>query len=137
MATTTVLSNPAVVINSVSYTDQATAAQLTITKESLESTSFADSARTYTAGLQNLELSVTLMLAYGASEVEELLEALVGTQLSVDIYGTNSETASATNPKYAITNTYLESFSPVAGSLGELQQIDIVFTGGSYTRSTS
>lgn len=137
MATTTVLSQPALLINSVDYSDQCTSASVTINFESLEATSFADGARKYTAGLGNHEVSCTLMLAYGASEVEENLAALVGTTTTVEVYATSSTTAAADNPEYTFTGTYLESITPINGSLGELQTIDLTFTGGTYVRATS
>ena len=59
MATTTVLSQPALLINSVDYSDQATSAVVTINFEQLEATSFADGARKYTAGLGNHEVTCT------------------------------------------------------------------------------
>lgn len=137
MATTTVLSQPALLINSVDYSDQCTSAVLTITKESLEATSFADSARTYTAGLTNVELTCTLMLAYGTSEVEENLAALVGTTTTVEVYATSSTTPGVDNPEYTLTGTYLAAITPINGSLGDLQTIDLTFTGGTYARATS
>ena len=137
MATTTVLSNPALLIDSVDYSDQCSSAQLSITKESLEKTSFADGARSYTAGLSNVEVTCTLMLAYGTSEVEENLEGILGTNVDVVIYATSSTTASATNPEYTITGAYLESITPINGTLGELQTIDLTFTGGTYTRAVA
>jgi hypothetical protein len=137
MATTTVLSNPALLISAVDYSDQCSAASITLTKESLEKTTFADTARTYTAGLTSVEVSCTLMLAYGTSEVEENLETILGSNVDVELYATSSTTASATNPKYTVTGAYLASFQPINGSLGEIQQIDLVFTGGSYSRSVS
>jgi hypothetical protein len=137
MATTTVLSNPALLIDSVDYSDQCSSAQLSITKESLEKTSFADGARSYTAGLTNVEVTCTLMLAYGTSEVEENLEGILGTNVDVVIYATSSTTASATNPEYTITGAYLESITPINGTLGELQTIDLTFTGGTYTRAVA
>ena len=137
MATTTVLSNPALLIDAIDYSDQCSAASITLTKESLEKTTFADTARTYTAGLTSVEVSCTLMLAYGSSEVEENLESILGTNVDVELYATSSTTASATNPKYTVTGAYLASFQPISGSLGELQQIDIVLTGGSYSRTVS
>ncbi len=137
MATTTVLSQPALLINSVDYSDQCTSASVTINFESLEATSFADGARKYTAGLGNHEVSCTLMLAYGASEVEENLAALVGTTTTVQVYATSSTTAAADNPEYTFTGTYLESVTPINGSLGELQTIDLTFTGGTYVRATA
>ncbi len=137
MATTTVLSNPALLIDAVDYSDQCSSAAITLTKESLEKTTFADTARSYTAGLTSVEVSCTLMLAYGTSEVEENLESILGTNVDVELYATSSTTAAADNPKYTVTGAYLASFQPISGSLGELQQIDIVFTGGSYSRSVS
>ena len=137
MATTTVLSNPALLIDSVDYSDQCTSAVLTLTKESLEATSFADTSRTYTAGLTNVEVTCTLMLAYGSSEVEENLEANVGQNVDVVIYATSSTTAAADNPKYTITGAYCESITPISGALGELQTIDITLSGGSYTRAVA
>jgi hypothetical protein len=137
MATTTVLSQPALLINSVDYSDQCTSASVTINFESLEATSFADGARNYTAGLGNHEVSCTLMLAYGASEVEENLAALVGTTTTVEVYATSSTTAAVDNPSYTFLGAYLESVTPINGSLGELQTIDLTFTGGTYVRATS
>lgn len=137
MATTTVLSNPALLIDAVDYSDQCTSAQLSITKESLEKTSFADGARSYTAGLTNVEVTCTLMLAYGTSEVEENLEGILGTNVDVVIYATSSTTAAVDNPQYTITGAYLESITPINGTLGELQTIDLTFTGGTYARATS
>ena len=137
MATTTVLSQPALLINSVDYSDQCTSATVTINFESLEATSFADGARKYTAGLGNHEVTCTLMLAYGTGEVEENLAALVGTTTTVEIYATSSTTAAVDNPSYTFSGAYLESVTPINGSLGELQTIDLTFTGGTYVRATS
>ena len=137
MATTTVLSQPALLINSVDYSDQATSAVVTINFEQLEATSFADGARKYTADLGNHEVTCTLMLAYGASEVEANLAALVGTNTSVEIYATSSTTAADDNPSYTFSDMYLASITPINGSLGALQTIDLTFTGGTYVRATS
>jgi hypothetical protein len=137
MATTTVLSQPNLLIDSVDYSDQCSSATVTLVFESLESTSFADGARKYTAGLGNHEVTCTLMLAYGTSEVEENLEGLVGTNVDVVIYATNSQTPAAGNPEYTFTGMYLESVTPINGALGELQTVDLTFTGGTYARATS
>ena len=95
MATTTVLSNPTVLINAVDYTDQCTSAVFTTRYESLEATAFGDTARKYTKGLGNHELTVTLMLAYDTSEVEANLSALVGTTTTVVVYAGASVTPAA------------------------------------------
>jgi hypothetical protein len=137
MATTTTLSQPALLINSVDYSDQCTSATLTITEEALEATTFADTARKFTAGLTNVEFTCTLMLAYDSAEVEANLEGLVGTTTTIEVYATNSTSPGATNPEYTISGAYLESFTPINASLGELQTVDLTFTGGTYARATS
>jgi hypothetical protein len=53
MATTVYLSNPALTINAVDLTDQATSAVLTFTQEQLETTAFGDIARKYGASYGN------------------------------------------------------------------------------------
>ena len=50
MATSVYLSNPSVTINSVDLTDQCTACTITYTTEALENTAFGSTARTYTIG---------------------------------------------------------------------------------------
>lgn len=137
MATTTVLSQPALLINAVDYSDQCTSAVVTINFEQLEATSFADGSRKYTAGLGNHEVSATLMLAYGTSEVEENLAALVGTTTDVVVYATSSTTPGVANPEYTFSGMYLSSVTPINGALGALQTIDLSFNGGTYVRATS
>ena len=137
MATTTTLSQPALLINSVDYSDQCTAAVVTINFEQLEATSFADGARKYTAGLGNHSVTATLMLDYGTSEVEENLAALVGTTTDVVVYATSSTTPAVDNPEYTFTGMYLSEITPINGALGALQTIDLTFNGGTYVRATS
>ncbi len=132
MATTTYLSNPVVKINNVDLTDQCTAATLTRTVEALESTAFGGTARVYTGGLENNELTVTLYMSYAASETYATLAALVGTQTNVQVQPT-SGSESATNPKFILTGAYLETLPVLNASLGELSTIDITFRGGVYS----
>ena len=136
MATVTTLSQPYVSIDANDLTDQATSATVTSTIEALEATTFADSARTYTAGLANNEITVTLMLSYGASEVEDILQGLVGTTFNA-IVGASSATPAADNPVYTLTGCYLESYTPINGSLGALQTVDVTLRGGALTRAVA
>jgi hypothetical protein len=137
MATTTVLSNPYVSIDSNDFTDQATSCVVTSMKEALEDTAFGSTARTYTAGLESNEITVTLLLSYGASEVEAILDGLVGTKFNTVVGADGSATPAASNPVYTLTNGYLESFTPINGSVGTLQTVDITIRGGALTRATS
>jgi len=136
MATSTYLSQPQVTINAVSLADQVSSAVLTRVIEALESSSFGSNSRTYTAGMENSTLAVTLYNSYAASETYATLAALVGTQITVKVKPTSAAT-SATNPEHTLTGAYLETLPLINGQLGALDVIDIVFTGGVYTVATS
>ena len=135
MASTTYLSNPVVTINAVDMSDQCTSAVFTRLIESLESTAFGQTNRSYVGGLENSTLTVTMYNSFAASETYATLKTLVGTQVTVKIKPT-ATTTSATNPESTLTGAYLESLPIVNGQLGALDVIDIVFTGGTYSVST-
>ena len=132
MATSTYLSNPVVTINSVDMTDQCTSAVFTRLIESLESTAFGQTNRSYTGGLENSTLTVTMYNSFAVSETYATLKALVGTQVTVKVKPTSAAT-SATNPESTLTAAYMESLPIVNGQLGALDTIDITFTGGAYS----
>jgi len=136
MPTSTYLSNPDVTINSVSLTDQCTSATVTYTAEALESTAFGDSARKYTSGLQNNEVTVTLYQSFAATETEATIYNLVGTTTNL-VLKPASGTVTATNPSYTLTGAYLESHTPIAASLGELSTVTLTFRGGTLAKATT
>ena len=143
MATTVYLSNPALTINSVNLTDQATSAVLTFTQEQLETTAFGDIARKFggssITSLQNNTFEVTLYQSYAASETEATIYGLVGTQTTITVSPTAAGlvTPAADAPKYTLTGAYLESHTPINASLGELSTITLTFTGGTLTKAVS
>ena len=139
MATSTYLSNPSVTINSVDLSDQCTSATVTYTAEALEATAFGDTARKYTSGLQNNEVTVTLYQSYASTsptETEATIYGLVGTTTTL-VLKPASGAVSATNPSYTLTGAYLESHTPIAASLGELSTITLTFRGGTLAKATS
>jgi hypothetical protein len=135
MATSVYLSNPSVTINSVDLSDQCTAATITYTVEALENTAFGSTARTYTSGLANNSVTVTLYQSYAGSETEASIYSLVGTTTTL-VLKPASGAVSSTNPSYTLTNAYLESHTPINASLGELSTIDLTFTGGTLAKAT-
>jgi hypothetical protein len=136
MATTTYLSNPSVTINSVDLSDQCTSATVTYTAEALEATAFGDTARKYTSGLQNNEVTVTLYQSYAATETEATIYSLVGTTTTI-VLKPSSAAVGATNPSYTLTGAYLESHTPIAASLGELSTITLTFRGGTLAKAVA
>jgi hypothetical protein len=136
MATSVYLSNPNVTINSVDLSDQCTAATITYTVEALENTAFGSTSRTYTSGLANNSITVTLYQSYASNETESSLFSLVGTTTTL-VLKPASGAVSTTNPSYTLTGAYLESHTPINASLGELSTIDLTFTGGTLAKATS
>lgn len=143
MATTVYLSNPALTINSVDLTDQATSATLTFAYDQLETTAFGQTARVFggstVTSLQNNTFEVELFQSYAASETEASIYSLVGIQTTITVSPTAAglATPSATAPKYTLTGAYLASHTPINASLGELSTITLTFTGGTLTKATS
>ena len=143
MATTVYLSNPALTINAVNLTDQATEATLTFEYDQLETTAFGDTARKFGAStvtsLQNNTFEVTLFQSYEATETEATIYGLVGVTCDIVVSPTAAglATPSATAPKYTLAGCYLASHSPISASLGELSSISLVFAGGVLTKAVA
>ena len=136
MATSTYLSNPVVTVNSVSLTDQCTAATFTHRVDQLENTTFGKTNRSYQAGLNNSEVTLTLYQSYAASETYATLAALVGTATTVVMKPTSSAVG-ATNPSFTLTGTYLEALPVLDATLGELSSISLTFRGGTYAAAVA
>lgn len=137
MATTTFLSNATVNLTQGASTydlsDQVQSVTLTVGNDALEATAMGDTGRKFVAGLQSVEVTMTLYLSYGSSEVEDALQACVG-KSSTLVISPSGTTESATNPEYTITNAYLENFTPINSTFGELATVDVTFTGGTFAR---
>jgi hypothetical protein len=132
MASATYLSNPVLTINAVDLTDMCTAATLTNLVEALEDTAFGTTSRSYTAGLANNEVTLTMYASFAATETYATLQPLVGSKTVITLQPT-SGTESATNPIFTLTGCYLESLPIINASLGELSTYDITFMGGVLT----
>jgi hypothetical protein len=136
MASATYLSNPVLTINAVDLTDMCTAATLTNLVEALEDTAFGTTSRSYTAGLANNEVTLTMYASFAATETYATLQPLVGSKTTITLQPT-SGTESATNPIFSLTDCYLESLPIINASLGELSTYDITFMGGVLTIDTT
>ena len=132
MASATYLSNPVLTINAVDLTDMCTAATLTNLVEALEDTAFGTTSRSYTAGLANNEVTLTMYASFAATETYATLQPLVGSKTTITLQPT-SGTESATNQIFTLTGCYLESLPIINASLGELSTYDITFMGGVLT----
>lgn len=142
MATATFLGNATVNITQGATTydlsDQATAVTLTVGKDSLDATAFGDTGRRFVGGLQSVEVTMTLFLSYGGSgatsEVETAMAAIVGQGNTTLVISPSGTTESASNPEYTITNAMLSTFTPINSTVGELSEVEVTFTGGTFAR---
>jgi hypothetical protein len=141
MATTTFLSNATINITQGATTtdlsDQANAVTVTVGQTGLSATAFGDTGERMVGGLQTVEVSMTLFLSYGASEVEAVLASAVGQGNTILTISPSGTTESASNPEYIITNCFLESFTPINSTVGELATVEVTFTGGTWVRDVT
>ena len=139
MATSTYLSNPGVMINSVDLTDQCTSATVTNRSSALESTAFGSTSRVYTAGLYDQEITLEFYMSYSATETYATLAALVGTTTTVKVSNTVAglTTATATSPRFELVGTFLEELPVINATMGELSTISVTFKGGVLTTVVS
>lgn len=131
-----VLTNCSIKINTVQLADRANTVTLNYEVDSVEVTAFGSGGHTFTGGLQNNSIEVTLQQDFAAANVEATIYPLVGTATTVEIIPVNA-TVSSTNPKYTISNAFLAAHSPVAGGVGELASTSLTFTGGTLVKATS
>ena len=141
MATTTFLSNATVNITqgvtTTDLSDQVRSCTITTGFDPLESTAMGDTGHRFVSGLQSVEVTLEMYLSYGATEVEAILYTCVGTGTTTLVISPSGTTESATNPEYTFTNCMLESFTPVASTVGELAMVTATFTGGTWARDVS
>lgn len=136
MATTTYLSNPSVLLGAVDVSDQCSSATITVGYDQLETTAFGSTGRSFAAGLESVEVTLTLFNSYGASEIEATLSTLVGTTSNITIYPSGT-TPGVSNPEYEIVGAFLANFTPISANVGELSTVDVTFVGGTWARATS
>jgi hypothetical protein len=104
--------------------------------EALETTAFGSTSRSYTGGLQNNELTLTLLMSYASSETYATLKSLVGTTTTVRVQPA-APPDGATNPGLVVTGAYLESLPVLNAQLGALSTIDVTFTGGTFSEDVT
>ena len=132
MSTSTYLSNPGVMINSVNLTNQCTSATVTNRVNALESTAFGGTSRVYVAGLFDQEITLELYMSYAATETYATLASLVGVSTTVKVATSDAAltTASATSPRFELVGAFLAELPVIDATMGELSTISITFQGG-------
>lgn len=131
-----VLTDVDVEVNSVDLSDHVTSVTINFDVDAVEVTAMSDTAHKFTGGLQNASATIEFQQDFGSSSVDDTINGLVGTTTTVVILPT-SAAISATNPSYTLTDTFVASFQPINGSVGELSMTSVEFQGGTLTRATT
>jgi hypothetical protein len=138
MATTTFLSNATINVtgsgSAIDLSDQGTSCSILTGRRSLPATAFGDAGEKQTPGLKFWECTIELYLSYGAGEVEATLYDLLNNGSFTMTVSPSGTTESASNPEYVLSDGFLESFTPINSSVGELAMVTFSATGGNWTR---
>ena len=131
-----VLKQASLTVNSVDLSAYVTQITLNYAVDSVETTAMNSGGHTFTGGIQNVSLDVTLNQDFAATKVAATLDALIGSTTTV-VVKADSGVVSATNPSYTISNAFLAGTQPVNGSVGDLASMSVSFTGGTLVKATS
>jgi hypothetical protein len=131
---TVVLSNATVFVGAVDLSDQVRSVTLTVGFDQLEITAMGATGRSFTKGLQSVDVTLEMFNSYGSSEVEATLWDVVGDDTVTLVISPNGAAESATNPEYTISGAHLSTFTPIVGTVGELSMVNVTFTGGTFVR---
>ena len=115
------------------YTDQVISVSVVKSREALDQSSMGDTGRQMTGGLTNVEVTATLLANDTAVNA---FAALVGTRCYVAARRSTGA-ISASNVEYQVTGAYLESCDVVNASVGELQEVELTFSGGTLVEDTT
>lgn len=124
--------NPTFTIDAVDLSEWTTAGSVNVVYETLDKTTYDNTARVNTAGLGNHTATIDLFMDYSAAATYATLKDLVGTAVTI-VYQPAAGAQGATNPGFQLVDTYLGELPVLSMSLGELQSISLEFTGGNYS----
>lgn len=132
-----VLTNAKVTINSVDLSDHVKSVTIDYSATLQDNTTMGSTgAVTRLGGLKDWSMSLDLNQDYAASSVDATLFPLVGTSFTVAVQAVNGS-ITTTNPNYTGT-AFLESYQPIAGSVGDVAKTAIKLTGsGVLSRATT
>ena len=118
------------------FSDSIAAVTLDISRESLEVTSFGNTARRYIAGLQDASVTFSFHQDFAAGSVDSTLFTNLGGTVAVVIKPTGGSVTSS-NPSYAF-NALVVQTTPFRSNVGDLATMDVTFpVDGAITRGTA
>ena len=122
-------------VDSVDFADQLQELTMNKVVDRLESTSLADTARQFVAGLESSSTTFTVLGSYASAEAAQSLFGDIGSKVSI-VYAPLAGSPAAGSPRYTHSNAVLTSLS-LPNSVGELFQITATYEGGSIAQAIS
>lgn len=119
-------------VGGVDLKDQLQSITITYSKEALEITTLADTARTFGAGLQNNEITFTVLGTFATTEAVQTFFGDVGTRSDI-VYEPLTGAPATSSPKYELVGGYLASL-PITVNVGELLAVTVTYQGGELTQ---
>lgn len=123
-----VLTDAFVSVNAVDLSDHARSVTIKYSAELQDATVMGNAGRRKLAGLKDWSCDIEFDQDFASSKVDATLYPLVGVETAIKIRASKTSAISATNPEYQ-GNGMLESYSPVAGSVGEVSRTSVTFMG--------
>lgn len=133
-----VVTGTKVTLNGSDLSSSCARAELVINSAEVDVTDFGSDGWTEViGGLKSGTVSLDFHSDFGASAVSSEFQDLVGTIGTVTLIAANGTAASATTPQYTAT-VLINSFTPVAGAVGDLSTFSVSFpTTGAVTYATA
>lgn len=125
-----VLTDADVTINTVDVSAYVTSVTLNYEKDPIEVTAMGATGHVFTGGLQNNSVTLELHNDEAAGSTMLTLWSAVGSGANTIVLKNTSSGAT-----FTCSNMYLQTSTPVNGSVGELSTQSITFTGGSVVKS--
>jgi hypothetical protein len=127
-----------VTLNGTDISSSCARAELVINAAEVDVTDFGSAGWTEViGGLKSGQVSLDFHSDFGVGGVSATFQDLVGTIGTVTIVAANGTAASATTPLYSAT-VLVNSFTPVAGAVGDLSTFSVTFpTTGEVTYATA
>ena len=123
-------------IGSVELSDHVKTVTLSYSAESLDKTAMTNETRAFTGGLFNWSVDLELYQDHASASVSDTLYPLVGSSTFTVTIRPTTAAAGSSNPGFSGTG-YLESFLPIAGTVGEMAMTPVrILAAGNLTRTT-
>jgi hypothetical protein len=127
-----------VTLNGGTVSPSVARAELVLNAAEVDVTDFGSQGWTEViGGLKSGTVSLDFHSDFGAGAVSTLFQDLVGTIGTVTLIAGNGTAPSATTPRYTAT-VLINSFTPVAGAVGDLSTFSVTFpTSGPVSYATA